>query len=270
MWDFWKPPLHPFLLSGLSQPQAISVCFPSIKCIFFLHSCEVSLHSLRPLPPDNHFLSGRLSHVFTGCLQPAQWVLLSALLSCPGLQVDQSCPADRLQSGLLVSQLLSWDTSKLTINKLSWGGGGRFPAWVCMKSSGKGSKQVAVESNKTVFVAPFSHLECLQISLNFIPSWQYCRASDKICLHFSNCSFKCCEEQKTDAGLVSSFLLHSGNSSWPWYGQILPRTNESSHSYLIHKCMALTCVVAGFHPCYSYLPPTSMPVALICTYIAYN
>lgn len=33
------------------------------------------------------------------------------------------------------------------------------------------------------------------------------------------------------------------------------RTNENSHSYLIHKCMEFTCVVVGFYPCYSYLPP---------------
>lgn len=120
--------------------------FLQLKIYFFLHSCEVSLGSLRPFSPNNQFLPGRFSHIFTCCLQPAQWVLLSALLTCPGLLVALPCSADRVQSALLVSQLLSWDTSKLA--ELGWRG--RSPARVCRKSSGKGSRQAAVESNQTL------------------------------------------------------------------------------------------------------------------------
>lgn len=130
--------------------------FPQPK-MRVLHSCAVSLGSLRPFPPANQFLQGRFLQVFTCCLQPAQSVLLSALLTCPGLLANLPCPADRLQSGLLMSQLLSWDASKLTINEPSWGEGGDLQHVCPRKAVERETGRQHLKQIKLPAV-PFSHL----------------------------------------------------------------------------------------------------------------
>lgn len=67
------------------------------------------------------------------------------------------CPVDRVQSALLVSQLLSWDISKLAINKLSWGEGGDVQHMCAGKAVEREAGRQHLNQIK-LFVVPFSHL----------------------------------------------------------------------------------------------------------------
>lgn len=173
--------------------------------------------------------------------------------------MDLPRPADRLQSGLLVRSepgpLLG--DIQACHQQAKLGCRGRCPACVCMKGSGKENGQSAVESNLSE--APCSSLLTSENVLKY----------QRTLFPYGNIT-----QQLTKSVCISqAALLNVVENRQVLYGQHHPfccilvtllshgmvtcpvRTNKNSHFYLINKCMKFICVVAGFYPCYSYLPP---------------